>query len=107
MKLLIAVAVIFFIYQKWGITDVSAELNQKHGSEVIMYSASWCGYCKQARTMFQQQGIAFKELDIEKSSQANAEMKSLGGRGVPLFLIKGQVVKGYDQNRVLDLIKGI
>lgn len=104
MKLLIAVAVIFFVYQKWGVTDASAELNQKHGAEVIMYSASWCGYCKKARTQFEQKGIVFTELDIEKSSQSNAEMKSLGGRGVPLFLIKGDVVRGYDMNRVFELI---
>ena len=107
MKSLIALVVIFFIYQKWVVTDASAELNQKHGADVIMYSASWCGYCKQARALFEQQGIVYKELDIERSSQANAEMKSLGGRGVPLFLIKGEVIRGYDKNRVLALIKDI
>ena len=105
MKLLIAVAVIFFMYQKWGVTDASAELNQKYGADVIMYSASWCWYCKKARAQFEQKGIAFKELDIEKSSQAHAEMKSMGGRGVPLFLIKGEVVRGYDMKRVLNLIQ--
>ena len=107
MKLLIVVVLAFFIYQKYGMTDAAAELNEKHGSEVIMYATSWCGYCKKARVLLNMQGVKYKEFDIEKSSEANAEMKSLGGHGVPVFLIQGEVVKGFNQNRVLDLIKNI
>ncbi|VAW43778.1 hypothetical protein MNBD_GAMMA02-694 [hydrothermal vent metagenome] len=107
MKLLIMLAVAFFIYQKWGVTDASAELNQKHGSDVIMYSTSTCGYCKKARVLLNMQGVKYKDLDIGKSATANAEFKSLGGRGVPLFLIQGEVIKGFNQNRVLELVKGL
>ncbi len=107
MKLLIAIAVIFFIYQKWGVTDVSAELNEKYDSEVIMYSTAWCGYCKKARQLFEKNGVVYKEFDIEKSSLANKEMKSMGGHGVPFFLINGEVVKGYNKTKVLELVKGL
>ena len=107
MKFLIVLVIAFFIYQQWGVTDASAELNQKHGSDVIMYSTSWCGYCKKARVMLNMQGIQYKEFDIEKSSEANAEMKSIGGHGVPVFLIQGQVIKGFNQSKVLELIKNL
>ncbi len=107
MKLLIVLTVAFFIYQKWGVTDAAAELNQQHGSDVIMYSTSSCGYCKKARVMLNMQGVKYKDLDIGKSAAANAEFKSLGGQGVPVFLIQGEVVKGFNQSRVLELIKGL
>ncbi len=107
MRYLIVFVVLFVAYQKWGVTDAAATLNQKHGSDVIMYSTSWCGYCRKARVLLNMQGVQYKELDIEQSAEANAEMKSLGGQGVPVFLIKGEVVKGFNQNRVLELIKGI
>lgn len=107
MKLLIVLVIAFFVYQQWGVTDAAAELNQKHDSAVIMYSTSWCGYCKKARVLLNMQGVRFKEFDIEQSSEANAEMKSIGGSGVPVFLIKGEVVKGFNQARVLDLIKDL
>lgn len=107
MRLLIVLAVAFFIYQKWGVTDAAAELNQKHEAEVIMYATSWCGYCKKARVMLNMQGVKYKEFDIEKSTQAKQEMNSLGGRGVPVFLIQGEVVKGFNQQRVLELVKGL
>ena len=38
---------------------------------VVMYSTEWCGYCRKARRHFRQSnGIAFTELDIEKSANA-------------------------------------
>ncbi len=107
MRLLIVLAIAFFIYQKWGVTDAAAELNQKHDSEVIMYSTAWCGYCKKARVLLNMQGVKYKDFDIEKSSSAKAEMRSLGGQGVPVFLIQGEVVKGFNQARVLELIEGL
>ena len=107
MKYVICIVVVFLLYQQWGVNAAAAELNEKHGAEVIMYSTSWCGYCKKARVMLNLQGVKFKEFDIEKSSTANAEMKSLGGHGVPVFLIQGEVVKSFNQQRVMALIKGI
>lgn len=107
MKLLIVVAILFLIYQQWGMNDAAAELNEKHGADVIMYSTSWCGYCKKARVLLNNQGIKFKDFDIEQSAEANAEMKSLGGHGVPVFLINGEVIKGFNQQRVLDLVKSL
>ncbi len=77
---------------------MSADLNQKHGSDVIMYTTAWRGYCKKARILHSKKGIESKDLNIEKSAEANTEMKSLGGHGVPVFLIKGEVVKGFNQS---------
>lgn len=55
--------------------------------QVIIYSTIWCGFCKKAKAYFKQKGIAFSERDIEKSTQAKKEYRSLGGGGVPLILV--------------------
>ena len=55
--------------------------------QVVMYSTVWCGFCKQAKAYFRKKGIAFAEKDIEKSTQAKKEYKSLGGGGIPLILV--------------------
>ena len=62
---------------------------------VIMYSTSWCGYCKKAAQHFRRKGIEFTELDIEKSSRAAKQYKQLNGRGVPLILIGKQRMSGF------------
>jgi len=67
--------------------------------KVIIYSTVWCGVCKKAKLYFQQNNIAFKEYDIEKSFQAKLRFKKLGGKGVPLILIGDQKMIGFSKER--------
>jgi glutaredoxin len=65
---------------------------------VIMYSTSWCGYCKKARQYFTRNSIPFREFDIEKSKKAAREYKKLKGRGVPVILIGKRRMNGFSAN---------
>jgi hypothetical protein len=49
--------------------------------EVKMYATSWCPYCAKARAYFARRGIAYVEVDIEKSREGRAEYDRLGARG--------------------------
>jgi len=74
---------------------------RKTSKSVVMYSTSWCGYCKKAARHFRQKKIPFTEYDIEKSAKAANEYKKLRGRGVPVILIgdrrmNGLSVKAFD-----------
>lgn len=64
-------------------------------NRVTMYSTSWCGYCKKARRYFQQQGIAYREYDIEKNKRAKAAYDRIGGRGVPVILVGNKRMNGF------------
>lgn len=72
--------------------------------EVVLYSTEWCGYCKAAREFFDASGIRYIEHDIEKSSTALAEHRKLGGRGVPLVVVGDDVVKGYNEPALRQLL---
>ena len=50
------------------------------GSELIMYSTVWCGYCKRLKTMLKSAGIPFTEVDIEHDP-AGAEFVMSVNRG--------------------------
>ena len=59
---------------------------RKVAQNVVMYSTTWCGYCKQARNYFQQNNIAFAEYDVEKSDKGvsvDDPAVSLGLRTMP------------------------
>jgi glutaredoxin len=71
---------------------------------VTMYSTSWCGYCAQARSYFARKGIAYQEHDVEKSAEANAQFKRLGGRGVPLILYGDQRMSGFSEGSFEALV---
>ena len=62
---------------------------------VIMYSTSWCAYCKKARAYFDQNNIAYVECDIEKDKKAKREYDRLGGKGVPVILIDKTKMTGF------------
>ena len=63
----------------------------------VMYATSWCGYCAKARAYFARKGIRYTEHDVEKSASANAEFKKLGGKGVPLIVHNGEIMRGFSE----------
>lgn len=71
---------------------------------VVLYATSWCGYCKMARQFFAANGIRYTELDIEQSSAAYKEHRRLGGNGVPLVVVGDQVVKGWNEGDLRQLL---
>lgn len=72
---------------------------QVKSKTVIMYSTSWCGYCKKAARHFSKNNIPFQEFDIEKSKKGARDYKKLNGRGVPVILIGKKRMNGFDARR--------
>jgi len=72
---------------------------------VILYSTSWCPYCKKARAYLKKNAIAFKEYDIEKDLVAKRNYNKAGGRGVP-FMVKGDnYVAGFSAEKYNTFFK--
>jgi glutaredoxin len=67
--------------------------------DVVIYTATWCGVCKSAKSFFEKQGIAYNEYDIEKSAQGKRDYKRMRGRGVPIILVGEQRMNGFDPAR--------
>jgi glutaredoxin len=63
----------------------------------VMYATAWCPYCAKARAYFKRTNTAYVEYDIEKSADAHAEFKRLGGRGVPLILVGSEKLRGFNE----------
>jgi glutaredoxin len=64
---------------------------------VVLYSASWCGYCRQAKAYLSSKAIAFQEIDIDTSSgMSNFAQAGGAGGGVPFLLAGGQSVRGFN-----------
>ena len=65
---------------------------------VVMYGASWCGYCKKMRNYFDNNNIEFTELDAEVS--AKSEYAALQGTGFPLIYIGYRRIQGANIKHV-------
>ncbi len=72
------------------------DFSAHHPEGVVLYATEWCGYCKKTRDFFQQHNIAYIEYDIEKSAEGRRQYDQLHGSGIPLIMIRGKVLRGYD-----------
>ena len=52
---------------------------------VVMYSTTWCGYCRRLKSQMDRAGVAYSEVDIEldPASAALVEKVNGGNRTVP------------------------
>ena len=68
-----------------------------HGSmTVIVYSASWCSDCREAKRFLQRYNIPHTEIDIETTPGAAQEVIAhTGKRAIPQFVIDGKWVQPY------------
>lgn len=64
--------------------------------EVILYSAPWCGDCRQAKRFLDQHQIAYTEVNIEATPGAAEEViRRTGKRAIPQLVINGEWVQPY------------
>lgn len=73
---------------------------------VTLYMTTWCGWCRKTRELLTELDAPFVEVDIEKSDEGRAEYneKSGGQSGVPLIDIDGTLVRGYQEDRIKELV---
>lgn len=63
---------------------------------VVLFSATWCGYCKQAKAFLAQRGVVYQDNDIDTPSGKLAFAQAGGGKGVPLLIFNGTMVQGFN-----------
>ena len=101
MKTILFLLLIFAVYKNW--TPLTGGYSDNN--EVVLYSTDWCGYCKKARKLFDDNNIKFQEFDIERSYDGRRRYDALGGSGIPLILINGDQVNGYNKAKIIKLLE--
>ncbi len=74
--------------------------------EVKIYSTPTCHFCHMARDFFEEEGIAYTDYNVAEDLEKRTEMIGKTGQlGVPVIDIDGQVVIGFNEARILELLK--
>lgn len=83
--------------------------------DVVIYTASYCGYCRQAKALLQKKGVAYREVDVTNDDAMRAKLVELsdGMKTVPQIFIGGEHLGGYSdlaeaeqQGRLDPLLSG-
>jgi len=73
---------------------------------VIVYTTPTCPFCYQAKEFLSRQKVPFVEKNVAADRQAAMEMVRVSGQqGVPVITVDGQVVIGFDQPRLMQLLQ--
>ncbi len=72
---------------------------------VEIYTTPTCGYCHQAKRFLSERGVRFTEYDVSRDqSAANDVIRLSGQMGVPVIVVDGEVVVGFNRTRLEQLL---
>ncbi len=74
--------------------------------KVTVYSTPTCHYCNMAKDYFAQNHIEYEAFDVSMDAEKRKEMMQKSGQlGVPVILVDGEVVVGFDKGRLAKLLE--
>ncbi len=73
--------------------------------EVNIYTTPSCQYCKLAKDFFQAYNVTYAEHDVQTDVDRRQEMIEKSGQmGVPVIFVGEEMVIGFDQDRLSELL---
>ncbi|SHK17961.1 glutaredoxin family protein [Paramaledivibacter caminithermalis] len=73
--------------------------------KITIYTSDTCGYCHMAKDYLKSKGVDYQEKNISRDMNARKELMAQGFMGVPIINIDGEVIQGFDKNRLDELLK--
>lgn len=68
---------------------------------VTIYTTTWCGFCKMAKSYMDNLNVKYTEKDVEKDPTAGMEaVEKSGQMGVPVLDVDGTIIVGFDRERL-------
>ncbi|NWC10288.1 glutaredoxin family protein [Pseudomonas agarici] len=111
LKKFLLILLVVVVHQNWGKIERLLNLGSAVPEQtlakarVTLYATDWCGYCKPTRRFLDQQGIPYKEFDIEKNAEARKAYTALGGAGIPMLDVNGTLIRGYQPEAIIAALK--
>ncbi len=73
---------------------------------VTIYSTPVCHFCHAAKEFFAANNVAYTEYDVAADAEKRQEMIDVTGQmGVPVIRIGDDVVIGFDEAKLKELLK--
>ncbi|MBI2035814.1 MAG: glutathione S-transferase N-terminal domain-containing protein [Candidatus Liptonbacteria bacterium] len=74
--------------------------------KVTIYTTPTCVYCKMTKEFFGEHNIQYAEKNVVQDEEARNEMVTKSGQmGVPVIDIDGEIIVGFDEERLGELLK--
>ncbi len=72
---------------------------------VLVYSTSTCPFCVRVKKYLKDNNVEFKDIDVSSDDAMVEEMiKKSGQMGVPVIDIDGEIVVGFDKDKIAGML---
>lgn len=73
-------------------------------ADVKIYTSNTCPYCVSAKDYLTEKGIEYTEKNVQTDKEARKELMAMGHMGVPVLVIDGEELVGFDKAKIDSLI---
>ncbi len=73
-------------------------------ARVIVYGAPWCPSCMKVKAFLEEKKIKFEWKDVQDQAVSEEAYKKSGRVGIPLIDIDGNIVIGFDVEKIKLLL---
>ena len=78
----------------------------KNSRQVVVYTTPTCTWCNTLKTYLKEHRVTFREVNVAAdSARLEAMVRKSGQQGVPQTEIDGQMIVGFDKNRISQLLQ--
>ncbi len=85
-----------------------AQEPQRHqgNAEVVIYTTTWCGWCRKTLAWLDARGVDYDNRDIESDPRAREELiAKTGSTSIPVVEVDGRIIRGYSPGKMQRLLE--
>ena len=76
------------------------------GKQVTIYSTPTCHFCHAAKAFFDEHNVAYTDHNVAMDADKRQEMVDMTGQmGVPVIRIEDDVIVGFDEGKLRELLQ--
>ena len=73
---------------------------------VTIYTTPTCVWCARTKEFFKENKVEYNEIDVSQDQEKAQEMIQKSGQMVvPVIDVDGEIIVGFDEARLTDLLK--
>ncbi len=73
--------------------------------KVVVYTSDTCPHCTSAKNFLKEKGVEFEEKNVSSDMEARNELMEMGFMGVPIILVDGETVEGFNKGKLEKLLE--
>jgi len=75
-------------------------------NKIVMYGTPSCHWCVKAKEFFAEKGVKYEYIDVQADTEKAKEMVEKSGQmGVPVIDIDGEILVGFDEDKIKKLLE--